>query len=53
MILGLVGIGAVVVSWVVAHLIAWKYPRNIQHLHPVLSMPLLHEIFNRLEPRER
>ena len=53
MILGLVGIGAVVFSWVLAHLIAWKYPRKIQHLHRLLSMPLLHGIFNRLEPRER
>jgi thiosulfate reductase cytochrome b subunit len=53
MILGLVGIGAVVASWVLAYLIAWKYPRNIQHLHRLLSMPLLYGIFNRLEPRER
>jgi methionine sulfoxide reductase catalytic subunit len=53
MILGMVGIGAVVASWVLAHLIAWKYPRKIQHLHRLLSMPLLHGIFNRLEPRQR
>jgi sulfoxide reductase catalytic subunit YedY len=53
MILGLVGIGAVIASWVVAHLIAWKYPREIQRLHRLFSMSLLHGFFNRLEPRER
>ena len=53
MILGLVGIGAVVASWAVAHWIAWKYPRKIQYLHRLLSTPMLHGIFNRLEPRER
>jgi methionine sulfoxide reductase catalytic subunit len=52
-IVGLVGIGAVVASWVMAHLIAWKYPRKIQRLHRLLSMPLLHGIFNRLKPCER
>jgi methionine sulfoxide reductase catalytic subunit len=53
MILGLIGIGAVVASWAVAHSIAWRYPRNIQHLHRLLSLPLLFGFFNRLEPQER
>ena len=53
MILGLVGIGTVVASWMLAHWIAWKYPRKIQYLHRLLSTPMLHGIFNRLEPRER
>jgi DMSO/TMAO reductase YedYZ molybdopterin-dependent catalytic subunit/thiosulfate reductase cytochrome b subunit len=52
-ILGLAGIGAVVVSWVAAHLIAWNYPRGVQRLHRLLSLPLLHQSFNRLQPRER
>jgi thiosulfate reductase cytochrome b subunit len=52
MILGLVGISAVVASWVAAHMIAWKYPRKVQYLHRLLSMPLLLGVFNRLEPRE-
>jgi DMSO/TMAO reductase YedYZ molybdopterin-dependent catalytic subunit/thiosulfate reductase cytochrome b subunit len=53
MILGLIGIGAVVASWAVAHAIAWRYPREIQHLHRLLSLPLIFGIFNRLQPRER
>ena len=53
MVLGLIGIGAVVASWAVAHSIAWKYPRKIQHLHRLLSLPLLFGIFNPLQPRER
>ena len=31
MILGLLGIAAVVLSWVVAHYISWFFPRGLQH----------------------
>ena len=32
MILGFVGIGVVLLCWVVAHYVSWKRPRSLQHL---------------------
>ncbi len=40
LILGCVGLGVVVVSWFVAHVVAWKYPRLIQRAHKALIFPL-------------
>jgi sulfoxide reductase catalytic subunit YedY len=40
LILGCVGLAIVVASWIVAHLVAWRYPRLIQRLHKALILPL-------------
>jgi methionine sulfoxide reductase catalytic subunit len=52
-ILGFVGIGVVLVCWVVAHSISWKRPRALQHLQRAISLPLLLATFNRVAPRQR
>lgn len=36
LILGCIGLAAVIASWVVAHVVAWRYPRAIQRLHKTL-----------------
>jgi methionine sulfoxide reductase catalytic subunit len=36
MILGCIGIAVVIASWVIAHIVAWRYPRLVQRLHKVL-----------------
>jgi methionine sulfoxide reductase catalytic subunit len=36
LILGCIGLALVVASWVVAHVVAWRYPRTIQRLHKTL-----------------
>lgn len=53
MILGFVGIGVVLLCWVVAHYVSWKHPRSLQHLQRIISLPLLLATFNRLAPRQR
>ena len=40
MILGLIGVAVVVLSWVAAHYISWKFPRTLQHLQRTVSLPL-------------
>src|SRR5574338_558498 len=40
MILGFVGIGIVIMSWVVAHYVSWKFPRLLQHVQKAVSQPL-------------
>jgi DMSO/TMAO reductase YedYZ molybdopterin-dependent catalytic subunit len=40
LILGCVGLTVVVASWIVAHAVAWRYPRLIQRLHKALIFPL-------------
>src|SRR5665213_2803388 len=52
MILGLVGIGAVLLSWIVAHYISWIYPRVLQHAEKFISHPLRLLTINRLTPSE-
>ncbi len=51
LIIGLGAIVGVVLSWVVAHAIAWKFPRGIQKLHATLSIPFIN-ILNRFHPKE-
>lgn len=51
MIVGLTVIGCVVTSWAVAHFIAWRFPREIQHLHKTFAAPFL-ILLNRLHPKE-
>jgi DMSO/TMAO reductase YedYZ molybdopterin-dependent catalytic subunit/thiosulfate reductase cytochrome b subunit len=52
MIIGLTAIGCVVASWVIAHFIAWRFPRTVQHLHAFLAVPFL-QVLDRFPPRER
>lgn len=39
MVLGMIGLALVVVSWIAAHVVAWRYPRRIQRLHKALVYP--------------
>ena len=40
MVLGFVGLAAVIASWIAAHYISWKAPRLLQHVQKFLSMPI-------------
>jgi DMSO/TMAO reductase YedYZ molybdopterin-dependent catalytic subunit/thiosulfate reductase cytochrome b subunit len=51
MILGFVGIAAVIGSWIAAHYISWKAPRLLQHAQKAVSLPLRLALINRLRPR--
>lgn len=55
LILGCVGLAAAVGSWVIAYVIAWKYPRLIQRLHKMLIFPLELSVSasHRFDPAER
>ena len=53
MILGFVGIGIVIMSWVVAHYVSWKFPRLLQHVQKAVSQPLRLATLNRFSPSER
>ena len=52
MILGLVGIGAVALSWVAAHYVSWLYPRLLQRAQKSITYPLERLTINRLRPSE-
>ena len=52
-ILGAVGIGVVLLCWVVAHYVSWRRPRMLQHLQRMVSLPLLLATFNRFAPAQR
>ncbi len=53
MILGFVGLAAVLGSWIAAHYISWTAPRLLQHAQKALSMPVRLITLNRLPPKER
>jgi sulfoxide reductase catalytic subunit YedY len=53
MIIGFVGLAAVIASWIAAHYISWKAPRLLQHVQKAISMPIRLVTLNRLPPRER
>ncbi|MEO6835902.1 MAG: molybdopterin-dependent oxidoreductase [Candidatus Tumulicola sp.] len=40
LILGCIGIAVVIASWIVAHVVAWRYPRAIQLLHKTIVLPI-------------
>ncbi len=40
LLLGCAGLAVVVASWIVAYVVAWRYPRLIQRLHKALVFPL-------------
>jgi len=52
MVIGLIAIGFVVASWAFAHFIAWRFPREVQHLHRFLAVPFLN-VLDRFQPREQ
>ena len=52
MILGLVGIGLVVLSWIAAHYISWFYPRVLQRVQKSITHPLELMTLNRLAPSQ-
>jgi DMSO/TMAO reductase YedYZ molybdopterin-dependent catalytic subunit/thiosulfate reductase cytochrome b subunit len=52
MVIGVIAIGFVVASWAIAHGIAWRFPREVQHLHQYLAFPFLN-VLDRFQPRER
>lgn len=53
MILGFVGLAAVLASWIAAHYISWKAPRLLQHAVKAVSLPIRLVTLNRLDPRDR
>jgi methionine sulfoxide reductase catalytic subunit len=53
MVWGFVGIGVVVLSWVVAHRISWKHPRLLQRAQKLVTYPLMLATLDRLVPHER
>ena len=55
LILGCVGLAVVVASWVLAYVVAWKFPRAIQRLHKTLIFLLEVRMSSskRFDPNER
>jgi len=53
MYLGFVGIGVVVLSWIVAHYISWRHPRGVQHALKSVTYPMQLLTLNRLLPQQR
>lgn len=51
-VLGFVGIGVVVLSWIVAHYISWNQPRKLQHALKSVTYPMQLLTLNRLVPRQ-
>ncbi|MGH9569392.1 MAG: molybdopterin-dependent oxidoreductase [Candidatus Angelobacter sp.] len=49
---GWVGIGVVVLSWVLAHYLSWRHPRKLQHALKSVTYPMQMLTLNRLVPRE-
>ncbi|MEO6816352.1 MAG: molybdopterin-dependent oxidoreductase [Edaphobacter sp.] len=48
--LGLTGIGIVILTWIIAHHVAWTWPRKVQHLQKAVFLPLQRATLNRLSP---
>jgi len=53
MYLGFLGIGVVILSWVVAHYISWHHPRGLQHALKFVAYPMELLTTNRLKPEEK
>lgn len=53
MILGFVGIGIVVLYWIVAHYLSWNHPRGLQHTLKFVTYPMQLLTLNRLTPRQK
>jgi methionine sulfoxide reductase catalytic subunit len=52
MILGFIGIGVVLLCWVVAHYISWYFPRGLQHAQKAITEPVKLLTLDRLIPRK-
>ena len=52
MILGFVGIGIVLLSWVAAHYVSWYFPRGLQHVQKAVTEPVKLVTLDRLLPSE-
>lgn len=52
-ILGFLGIGVVVLSWVVAHYISWYHPRGLQHVLESVTYPMQLLTLDRLAPHQK
>ncbi len=50
--LGFVGIGMVVLSWIVAHQLSWLHPRGLQHALKSVTYPMQLLTLNRLVPQQ-
>ena len=51
--LGFCGIVVVILSWVVAHWLSWRYPRRLQHALKVVTYPMQLLTLNRLVPQQK
>ena len=51
-VLGFVGIGVVVLSWIVAHYISWNHPRKLQHALKFITYPMQLLTLNKLVPQQ-
>jgi methionine sulfoxide reductase catalytic subunit len=52
MILGFVGIGVVMLTWIGAHYVSWFWPRFLQHVQKSITYPLSLMTLNRLIPSQ-
>ena len=52
MVLGFVGLSAVILSWIAAHYVSWFYPRVLQHVQKSITYPMELMTINRLPPSE-
>jgi hypothetical protein len=52
-VVGFIGIAAVVLSWVAAHYISWYFPRGLQHAEKALTQPAKMITLDCLIPQER
>jgi DMSO/TMAO reductase YedYZ molybdopterin-dependent catalytic subunit len=53
MTVGLIAIGLVVLSWAMFHLVAWSYPRAMQHAYDSVGRLTHWNVLSRLKPDER
>ncbi len=53
MMLGFVGIGVVVLSWVAAHYLSWNHPRRLQRALKSVTYPMQRLTLNRLVPHQK
>ncbi|HWQ92047.1 MAG TPA: molybdopterin-dependent oxidoreductase [Clostridia bacterium] len=51
LVIGLIAIGAVVLSWVGAHYLSWSAPRALQHALKLVTYPMQLLTLNRLAPQ--
>ena len=49
---GFIGIGVVVLTWVLAHYFSWHHARGLQHALNFVTYPMQLVTFNRLNPRQ-